>query len=328
MAAEGQSVVVGVGSPLVDVLARVSEDFLATVPGAKGGMELLDQPGLQALLRRLPQPVVRAPGGSAANTLSGLARLGLGARFLGKLGRDEAATFYRRAMATAGIDLARCKDTAAVGTGHCVCLITPDSQRTCRTFLGAASALTPAEVSPADFAGARLAHIEGYALFNRELARRLLECAKAAGCQVSLDLAAFEVVQANRDVLDELLDRYVDLVFANEDEAAAYCGTRDPEAACQALRPHCRQGAVKAGAAGAWLWRGTELVHVAAKRVHAVDTTGAGDLWAAGYLFGHLRGRDLATCGLYGAITGAEVVQVLGAVIPDARWTAIKETLQ
>ena len=319
--------IIGVGSPLIDRLATIDEAWLAGVNGAKGGMELVDDPTIAALLGRLPATPVSAAGGSAANTTFGLARLGLKTAFLGKLGRDDDGALYAQLFHQAGVELSRFKYTTSVRTGQCLCLVTPDSERTMRTFLGAAMTLDPQEVQPADFAGCRHAHIEGYVLFNRELARAVLGAARQAGCTISLDLASFEVVAANRDVLDSLLDDYIDIVFANEDEAKAYTGSDDPETGLEALAQHCHTVAVKLGADGAWLRRGKETARVHAERVRAIDTTGAGDLWAAGFLYGTLRGHDLATCGQFGAITGAEVVQVMGAAITDDRWNAIKERL-
>lgn len=320
--------VIGVGSPLVDSLAQVDDAFIRHLDGAKGGMELVSAPIMQVLLSRLPAPPKRAPGGSAANTVVGLAHLGSRTRLLGKVGRDETGAFYRQAAAAAGVDLACLKECATTPTGQCLSLITPDSQRTMRTFLGASQMISLAEVTPADFAGGRMAHIEGYLLFNRELAEHVLHCAKTAGCTVSLDLASFEVVRAHREHLDELLNRYVDIVFANQDEAREYLGHEAPQAALAALARHCHVAAVKVGADGAWLQSGREQVFVSAQKVTAVDTTGAGDLWAAGFLHGWLRGRDLATCGRYGAALGAAVVQVVGAVIPDEQWLNLKETVR
>jgi len=319
--------IIGVGSPMIDRLVTVSDAWLGTITGEKGGMNLVDGATIGGLVKSLPGVPIAVAGGSAANTTLGLATLGARCTFLGKLGQDGDGELYRGLFRSAGIDIERFKVSADTPTGQCLCLITPDSERTMRTYLGAAATLTPEDVQVSDFAGVRHAHIEGYLLFNRELARRVLECAHAAGCTISLDLASFEVVLANRDVLDDLLDSYIDIVFANEAEAKAYTGKDDPRAALDALARHCDTAAVKIGAEGAWLRRAGAATHVPAIRAHAIDTTGAGDLWAAGFLYGWLRGRDLATCGRYGALTGAEVVQVMGAAIPSDRWTYIKEII-
>lgn len=321
--------IVGVGSPLVDSLARVSDEWLKeTIPGAKGGMELIESDAMQRLLTGFETDPEMAPGGSAGNTILGLAKLGASTGLIGKIGTDSIGQFYSKAARTAGIDVTRLKQHATEPSGHCLSLITPDSERTMRTYLGASALLSTADVTPADFRGARLAHIEGYMLFNRDLALHVLDCAKTAGCIVSLDLASFEVVHANEDILDEILNRYVDIVFANEDEAEAYGKTSDPREALDLLTRHCHTAAVKLGAEGAWIQRGSDIVQVPVVPVRAVDTTGAGDLWAAGFLYGFLGGHDLTTCGHYGAVLGAEVVQIIGASIPEARWPDIKEIIK
>ncbi len=319
--------VIGVGSPLVDILAHVSEEFLAGVPGEKGGMQLVDATMSAELIGSLDKPA-RVPGGSAANTIFGLAELGLHCSFLGKLGQDEAGDFYINHCREGGLDVSRFKRTDGMPTGQVCGMVTPDSERTFRTYLGAASSLTPDEVSADDFAIAQHVHIEGYLLFNRDLTLQVLKCAKQAGCMVSLDLAAFEVVSANADILEELLNRYVDMVFANEDEAAAFTGDKDPESNLNALSRHCRTAVVKVGAEGAWLKQDNEIVRVGANKVEAIDTTGAGDLWAAGFLYGQMSGNPLRVCGEYGAILGAEVVQILGADISNERWKEIRKTVK
>jgi sugar/nucleoside kinase (ribokinase family) len=197
-----------------------------------------------------------------------------------------------------------------------------------RTDLGAAATLAPEDLAPADFAGVTHVHLEGYLLFNAALVRAILSGAKAAGCTVSLDLASFEVVRATMKILKEILGRYIDIVFANEDEAAAFAGGAGPREALAVLGKICPTAVVKIGREGAWLQHGGETVQVAAERVEAVDTTGAGDLWQAGFLYGFLQGRPLAQCGRYGAILGAEVVQIMGAAIPAERWPEIRRRVK
>lgn len=314
----------GVGSALVDELAHVPEAFLATVPGRKGGTELVDYPAISALLGRLPAAPVRAPGGSAANTVAGLARLGGAAAMLAKTGDDEAGRYYRQALAAAGVSVAPFKCHPAEPTGRCLSLITPDSQRTMRTFLGAAATLAPAEIAPADFAGCAYVHVEGYQLFNPDLMRRILTVARQAGCRISLDLAAPEVVRACRELLAELMEQHVDVVFANEDEASEFAGGQGEEAGLAALSELCDIAVVKLGVRGAWIRQGGRTVQVHAHVVPAVDTTGAGDLWGAGFLYGLLHGADLGRAGDFGARLSSAVVRVTGAVIPDAEWARLR----
>jgi sugar/nucleoside kinase (ribokinase family) len=314
---------IGVGSPIVDSLARVPDAFIAQSGGEKGGMVMVDEAGMAALIGQLEEPPVQAPGGSAGNTVVGASRLGIKSSFLGKLGGDESARFYKDRFEQAGIDTSRFK-VGGLPNARCLSLVTPDSQRTMRTFLGAAMTFGAEEVSVSDFAGCRHAHIEGYVLFNRDLAVKVLESAKEAGCTVSLDLASFEVVGASREILPGLLKNYVDVVFANEDEAAAFCGEGKAfDVMAAELASFCQVAVVKMGKDGAWIVSGGEKVRVEPRVATAIDTTGAGDLWAGGFLAGWLSGLSLEQSGKIGSLLGAEVVQVMGAALPEERWEAI-----
>ena len=320
--------VIGFGSALLDQLARVPDAFLDGVSGNKGGMELIDDEQRRALLAALPVAPETAPGGSAANTIVGLGHLGMPCRLLAKTGADEAGEAYRRHAAAAGVDLTACKTHPSMPTGTCVSLITPDSERTMRTFLGAASTLSAAEISAADFHGCTHLHTEGYMLFDRELVTHVLDLATHAGCTVGIDISSPEVVMATRDILPDLLSRYADIVYANETEAEALTGSSDPREALRAMTSLCPVVVVKIGAEGALLAAGGEYHHVPAVRVSALDTTGAGDLWATGFLYGHLRGWPLTVAARAGALVAARVVQVLGASMPPATWADIRADLR
>ena len=314
--------IIGIGSALMDVLALVPEQFLSRVPGEKGGMELLGRGEADELLSRLPA-ASRVPGGSAANTVVGAAHLGLHARILTKIGSDEAGRFYRTAITDAGVETQAFKVHPSEATGFCISLVTPDSQRTMRTHLGASATLSPEEITVDDFAECTLAHMEGYMLFDENLALHVLETAKAAGCMISLDLASPEVVRAGQEILPRILREYVDMVFANEDEAAVFAQTQDEDAALSELAALCPLAAVKLGARGSMIRRGDERVTVPACGVDAVDTIGAGDLWASGFLYGLLTGRSLPESGRIASRVAAAVVQQVGALIPEEEWRQI-----
>jgi sugar/nucleoside kinase (ribokinase family) len=193
-----------------------------------------------------------------------------------------------------------------------------------RTDLGAAALMAPEDVSNADFQGCRHLHVEGYLLFNRDLIIEVLSCAKQSGCTISLDLGSFEVVGAAMDVLPGLLEQYVDMVFSNEDEGRAFCGDGDPEASLEALSGYCDIAAVKIGARGSLLRRGDETCRAEPVRAERVlDTTGAGDFWAAGFLYGMLTGRSLAESGRFGSVMGAEVVGYIGAELSEESWKRV-----
>ena len=212
---------IGVGNPIMDLLAHVDDAFLRThVAGDKGGMILVDHDDIAALVRKVGGQVAMMPGGSAANATLGAARLGLRTTYLGKIGGDPTADAYVGNFTAAGGDGSRFK-RATLPNGRCLSLVTPDGQRTLRTHLGAAMTLHPDEITAADFAGARHAHIEGYLLFNPALADKVVATARAAGCTISIDLASFEVVNVARDWILGQLRQGVHVVFANEDEAGA-----------------------------------------------------------------------------------------------------------
>ena len=320
--------ILGVGSPMLDLLVNVDDAFIDTVDGEKGGMELVAPELLDSILTKSGTEAVSAPGGSAANTIFGLAHLGMATALLGKTGDDEQAKFYLQQYSAMGGDTSCIKVNPDVPTGRCLSMVTPDSERTMRTDLGAAMTLATEDITAADFAGISHVHVEGYMLFNPELTLHILKLAKEAGCIISLDMASFEVVNASKNILPDLLNNYVDIIFANEEEAAAFCGSNDPETALAEFAKFADTVAVKVGKDGAFILHQNEKVKVDAQIVNAVDTTGAGDLWASGFLYGFLNGKSLAESGAIGAQTGAAVVQIMGAAIPDEKWQEIKSQLK
>jgi len=323
--AENSMQLVGVGSPVVDLLAQVSEAHLASVGGEKGGMELIDTVSMERMVESLPELPEIAPGGSAGNTAFATARLGLKSTFVGKVGDDELGMLYRKRFEEQGGDVSRFK-VGNIANGRCLSLITPDSERTMRTDLGAAITLSPDEISTDDFVGCQHAHIEGYMLFNRDLMYKVLDSAKAAGCTISVDLASFEVVGATKDILPEILEKYIDIVFANEEEANAYTDLGDDyEGMAKQLGKTCKIAAVKLGKSGSLVHHDGTITRIEPLVVaNAIDTTAAGDFWAAGFLYGWLNGKDIATCGRYGSILGGEVVQIIGSMLSDQQWDKIK----
>jgi sugar/nucleoside kinase (ribokinase family) len=316
----------GVGSPIMDIVAQVPDSFLANVSGEKGGMVLVDDAEMSRILALLDSPPAASTGGSAANATFNAARLGLKATFVGKLGNDRLAQTYVERFGAAGVDVSRFK-RGTVANARCLALVTPDAQRTMRTNLGAAMTLSPAEISPADFLGARHAHIEGYLVFNQELCEKVLGSARAAGCTISLDLSSFEVVNAARQWMFKQFGHGIDVVFANEDEIRAlYPGsTGGFDALARELASQGVIAAVKMGRDGAWISKGAQIHRIApVPAPDVVDTNGAGDAWAAGFLYGYLRGLPLDRCGAIASAMGSETVRHLGPLIPDPAWPAAK----
>jgi sugar/nucleoside kinase (ribokinase family) len=316
---------VGIGSPIMDLLAPVHDTFLSHVPGEKGGMVLVDSDEMHQILQKLERDPAHSTGGSAANVTFNATRLGLRTTFLGKLGNDEFARRYREQFAAVGVDASRFKH-GDKPNARCLALVTPDAQRTMRTDLGAAMTLAPHELSAADFAGCRHAHIEGYLVFNQALADAALAGARSAGCSVSLDLSSFEVVGASRDWLFSQFKRGIDIVFANEDEIRAlFPGSKvGYEALAQELARHGVTAAVKVGKDGAWIAQDKELYRIEPLHIpNVVDTNGAGDAWASGFLYGYLRGWPLPAAGRLASHMGGETVRHMGPIIPASHWADV-----
>lgn len=321
---------IGVGSPIMDLLAPVPEDFLTQhVAGDKGGMVLVNDAEMSGILAHLPDAPATSTGGSAANATLNATRLGLRSTFLGKLGNCDVAATYRNRFAALGIDTSRFK-TGSVPNARSLILTTPDAERTMRTDLGAAMTLSPDEISPADFAGCRHAHIEGYLVFNEALINAVLAAARTAGCTVSMDLASFEVINATRPWIFSQLAEGFDIIFANEDEIRALFEdqTSSYDELARRLASHGVTAAVKVGKDGAWIARGDELHRIEPVLVdQVVDTNGAGDSWAAGFLSAHLRGKSLPEAGRIASHVGAATVQHLGPIIPDEAFATLKARL-
>lgn len=315
--------VLGLGAPFVDQLIHVPEEFLAEIPGKKGGMVVVDFKTLSNIVDKCGVSPVVIPGGSSANTIRGLAQLGHACAMTGKIGNDDFGHKFLTSLTTLGITSRLIPTT--IPTGRTVCLITPDGERTMRSFLGSGQGMGPEDLNPAIFSGIKLLHVEGYTLLNGNLTQRAMELAKAAGGKVSLDLGSFEVVEHFKDKIIGLISRYVDVLFGNQNEMQALTQL-PPEKACEVLRDICETVVVLRGGDGCIAGRGLKQVHCKAVPVQVIDTTGAGDLFISGFLHGYLNGRPLEDCARYGTVTGAAVVQVRGVHIPTADWHGIKQS--
>ncbi len=323
---DDKKLIVGVGSALVDILAREDDAFLDAAGAAKGGMTLVEADEIDRLIALTTGDNAVVPGGSACNTTMGVGKLGGQARFVGKRGRDETGKAFETDMVVHGVDpLLFVSDTP---TGRVLSVVTPDAQRTMFTFLGAAAEMAPAEISPECFKDAAVVHVEGYLLFNRDLMGAVLRAAKAAGAKISLDLASFNVVEESKDLLDAIVAEYIDILIANEDEALAFTGEKDEAKALEILSRDVEIAVLKIGPRGSIISGNGEVVAIKGMGDgNAVDTTGAGDLWAAGFLFGLVNGMNLEQSGAVGSCCGFEVCQLIGAKISDDGWERIKETV-
>jgi sugar/nucleoside kinase (ribokinase family) len=310
--------VYGVGNALVDVQVRVDEDFIVRHGLKKGHMELVDaQRQAQVLAALAGHPVNRCSGGSAANTVVGVAELGGRSAYCGKVGDDELGRFYRDDLDAVGVRFEGASSTEATGTA--LVLITPDAQRTMLTCLGASSLLDVADVPAASLERCAYLYVEGYLLpgeSTRRAALAAIEAAKARGVRVALTVSDPFVVAQSAALLWELIDGPVDLLFCNEIEAAALVGTDDMVECARALHRKATNVALTLGPKGSVLMHEGTLHPVEGVKADPVDTTGAGDMYAAGILYGLTHGLSWPQAGRLASHAAARVVSVLGARLP------------
>ena len=309
--------VLGIGNAIVDVIARAEEDFLLRQGMRKGGMALIEADRAEAIYAAMG-PAVEVSGGSAANTIVGAASLGVRAAFIGKVKDDLLGRAFAHDIRAAGVTFATTPAADGAPTGRCYVLVTPDGERTMNTFLGAAQDLHPADIDADMIAASAITYLEGYLWDPRNAKDAFLKAAKIAhdaGRIVALTLSdAFCVDRWRDEFLHLMRSRTVDLIFANETELHSLYQTADFDAAAVALRADVEAAVVTRSEKGCLVIGpdGTEAVPAfPVERV--VDTTGAGDLFAAGFLCGLARGADDRTCGRLGALAAAEVIQHLGA---------------
>ena len=318
--------ILGMGNALVDVLIRVEKDsILDELRLPKGSMQLVDEVRLREIEQRIDGfERILVSGGSAANTIHGLAELGIKTGFIGSAGWDPWGDFYINDLKNKGIESIFYRPDKP--TGRAMAFLTSDSERTFGTYLGAAIELRPEFLSLELFQGWSVFHIEGYLVQNHDLIETALALANQAGCIISLDLASYNVVEDNLEFLKSVVPPYVDILFANQEEALAYTGL-EPEAAVEELASHCGIAIVKTGKDGAWVRSGTEKHHIEGLEANCIDTTGAGDLFAAGFLYGFTRKLPLRKCGELGNLLAAAVIEVTGPKIPEQHWMKIRKAL-
>ena len=316
--------VIGMGNALTDILINLKNDeILDTFKLPRGSMNLVDS----ELQRQIDASVADAPhtlslGGSASNTIRALARMGASTGYIGKVGRDETGDFFERTLNE--LQIAPTVFRGDEPSGRCVSLVSPDGERTMVTHLGAALELTAEEIETSIFDHYDCLYVEGYLVQNHDLILKAAKTAKECGLKVAVDLASFNIVAENLEFLRGLVRDYVDIVFANEDEAKTFTCEAEPLNALQVISEMCELAVVKIGIKGAMIKHGDEVVHVgimaAAKRV---DTTGAGDFYAAGFLSGLCDGLSLRQCGTIGAITAGKVIEVVGTTFGEEAWEDI-----
>jgi sugar/nucleoside kinase (ribokinase family) len=318
--------VIGVGNALVDIMIRVpGDEILTRFSLPKGSMQLVDS-DRSVFVREgtttFEQSV--SAGGSVANTIHTLGLLGASPGYIGSIGDDSTGEYYSNELKAAGVNPIMFHRTCATGTA--VALVTPDSERTFATHLGAAVELNASEINYDLFKGYDILYLEGYLINNFDLVEKLGQIARGLGMEVALDLSSYNVVEENKARFAEIVTEYTDILFANEDEARAFTGV-DAEASLDILARKCNIVVVKTGSKGSMIRRGEEVIRIGVIPVTPIDSTGAGDMYAAGFLYGYSKDEPLDRCGAYGALLAGSVIEYMGSKMPPEKWHQLRLSL-
>lgn len=319
--------IIGLGNALVDVLALIDDDkVLQEMQLPKGSMQLIDRTKYEKIKEVFATMNTQfASGGSAGNTILALGCLKAKPAFIGKIGDDFSGEFLTNFFTQNGIQTDLIQGSLPTGTAST--FISTNGERTFGTYLGAAATLSAADITSSLFDGYQYLYIEGYLVQNHELILKAIKTAKAQNLQVCIDLASYNIVREDHVFFKKLIHDYVDIVFANEQEANAYTNKEHLDA-LYAISEECSIAVVKLGAKGSIVKKGTDVVCVEAQAVENVlDTTGAGDYYAAGFLYGLTHGFSFEKCAKLGNLLSSEVIQVVGTTIPIERWKYINEKI-
>ncbi len=318
--------ILGTGNALVDIVTFIeNEDLLRHFSFRKGSMQLVDLSLSEKIKKAITEfKTVFSSGGSAANTIHGLAMLGTPAGFIGTIGNDGTGNFFESELKKSGVKTYLKKSHTPTGTA--VALVTPDHERTFATYLGAAVELDPADLDLDVFRNYDILYIEGYLIYNIDYVNRACLIAKKLGMKIAIDLASFNVVEEKIDEFRETIKNYADIVFANREEAKAFTGA-EPEEALRIISEQCDIAVVKIGAEGSYIRSGSKIIKTGTFPVKCCDTTGAGDLYAAGFLYGLAKDMPLEKCGWYGTYLAARVIEITGARIAPDLWPDIRKKI-
>lgn len=303
--------VLSLSSAILDHFIFISDDKLSTLTNEKGNWAPIDYQTLGKLLKDQTPKVL--PGGSGTNVMKGLAKLGKKCAIIGQIGFDEKGKLFQKSLDDLGIESSL--NMGVLPTGQAICFITPDGERTFRTYIGAAHSLSDVRLGDKYFKESRHFHLEGYQLIDEDLCLQALVKAQTEKMTISIDLANPRVISEHKEFLLKILPRFIDFVFCNEPEAKALTGKAPKEAAI-ALAEMCKVSVVTVGQKGSYAVRNGEVVFAPAQDVNTIDLTGAGDSYASGFLYGLLEGLPLKECARIGTEIAANVVQVVGADIP------------
>lgn len=314
---------IGLGNALVDVLLQLKDEEILTRIGVKkGAMDMISEEQMIAIQSsNLDLERTLTPGGSVCNTMRTLASLGVNSGYIGKIGQDNNAAYYEKALKAVGVTPYFIRTDGV--SGCCTVLISPDGERTMCTFLGPAPTITSSEISEEILSGYDCIYIEGYLLVNEELVKSTMQKAKKLGLKVALDLSNFNIVNGFRKLLEDIIPKYVDILFSNESEAEAFTGLKADDAV-RKLSTMVNISLVTIGRHGAFVASKGNIVHVSAEGGLPKDTTGAGDNFAAGFLYGQAIGATLEQSARIGSMLAGYVIDVIGPQIPEESWEQIK----
>lgn len=315
--------ILGLGNALVDVLSKLeSDETLVKIGIQKGAMDMISREQMYVIRKyQANTETTQAPGGANCNTMRAIALLGGQSGFIGKVGDDNLGEFYEEALLKAGVASYLIKTEGP--SGACTVFISPDGERTMGTFLGPAPTISPDEITEDVLSGYDCIHIEGYLIVNEELVRETMKKAKRLGLKVALDLANYNIVNAYKGLLEEVIPQYVDILFANASEAEAFTGLPAQEAV-KALEKQVHVALVTLGKDGSLIGSEGKFYHVDAEGGKPVDTTGAGDNFAAGFLYGQSVGASLVQSAQIGSMLSGYVIDVVGPQVPADKWEQIK----
>jgi sugar/nucleoside kinase (ribokinase family) len=316
--------VLGIGAPLMDHFLPVSEEFLSQISGRKGGMEQVSDGKFREIMDKIHSQSTPIPAGCTVNIVKGLAHLGHSCKFLGKAGQDVTADAFSKYLESIGVktDIIPSKTP----TAQALCLVTPDGERTIRTFIGAAGKIKAKHVSDELFENVRHAHIEGYCIYRGDLIDRVVELAHKNKVSVSMDLGSFETVEHFKDHFFEIIKKKVDILFANDKEAKALT-QQSPKEACQTLGKFCETVVITEGPRGCWVTSKDleDPIHCDAQPVEkVVDTTGAGDAFACGFIHGFLNRLSTMECAQRGGLAASMMIQIQGTNLSKSAWVQLK----
>lgn len=319
--------ILGMGNALVDIITTLEDDKLLESFGLpKGSMTLVDHETSNFInIQTAGLKKQKASGGSAANTIHGLAHMGVRTGFIGMVGDDDLGKFFFKDMKSKKIKPMLFKSIRE--TGRAVALISPDSERTFATYLGAAVELSVEDLDSNLFTGYDYLYLEGYLVQDHNLIEKAVRLAKINGLKVCIDLASYNIVDEHRSFFMELISNHVDIVFANNQEAESLTG-KQPEQAAEILGRNTDIAVVKTGAEGSLIYAEGKLYKIGIRPSKPIDTTGAGDMYASGFLYGLVKGQSLETCGNIGAMLSGRVIEVMGAKLDESTWENIRRQVQ